>query len=99
LRETTAGVIESELEPRSSGNRLANRIAGVGSGPAYFLEADTLPTVCLDNTPLTFEGVKVHRAPEGSTSNLNDWRGQGNDYRLSVAAGKVTAEGSTHGIY
>jgi cyanophycinase len=79
---------------------LDGRVTVVGSGPAYFLEADAPPTVCLDHTPLTFEGVKVHRAPAGSTFNMNDWRGQGgDDYRLSVAAGKVTAEGSTHGIY
>jgi cyanophycinase-like exopeptidase len=72
----------------------------VGFGPAYFLEADTPPTICTEHIPLTFTGISVHSAEPGSTFNVRDWKGHGgNDYSLSVNVGQVTGEGSPHGIY
>lgn len=72
----------------------------VGSGPAYFLEANRPPEMCRRKTSLQFSGVSVHRAPAGAAFDLVKWQGQGgDDYTLSVAQGQVKASGSNHGLY
>ncbi|HKN74907.1 MAG TPA: cyanophycinase [Candidatus Acidoferrum sp.] len=72
----------------------------IGSGPAYFLEAKNLPSVCQRQTALGFSGIKVHRSPTGTSFNVKDWKGTGgDDYQLSVVNGVVNAAGSNHGIY
>jgi cyanophycinase len=72
----------------------------VGGGPAYFLEARTPPEVCRRKTPLQFSGIKVHRAPSGTSFHVKIWKGEGgDDYHLAVVNGEVKATGSNHGIY
>jgi cyanophycinase len=72
----------------------------IGSGPAYFLEADNSPEVCRRKTPLSFSGISVHRAPPGASFHVKDWKGNGgNDYRLSLVNGELKALPSNHGIY
>ncbi len=72
----------------------------VGAGPAYFLEAATAPTVCKRKTPLTMGPIAVHRAPAGTQFNVQTWTGTGgDDYALSVDAGRVVVSGSAHGVY
>jgi cyanophycinase len=72
----------------------------IGSGAAYFLETKGSPAVCKRQTPLSFSGITVHRAPSGTTFNVKDWKGTGgDDYQLSVVDGEIKALGSNHGIY
>lgn len=72
----------------------------IGSGPAYFLEARNLPEVCKRKTPLSIEGISVHRVQTGGTFNVKDWKGAGgDDYAISVINGDVKTSGSDHGIY
>jgi cyanophycinase len=72
----------------------------IGSGPAYFLEANNSPEVCRRKTPLSFSGISVHRAPPGTSFNVKDWKGTGgDDYQLSAVNGELKARGSNHGIY
>jgi cyanophycinase len=72
----------------------------IGSGPAYFLEANNSPEVCRRKTPLSFSGISVHRAPLGASFNVKDWKGTGgDDYQLSAVNGKLKALRSNHGIY
>jgi cyanophycinase len=73
--------------------------AKVVGGPAYFLETKNRPEVCRRKTPLQFRGISVHRATKGMTFNVAKWKGEGNDYTLSVIDGRVVAEGSNHGVY
>jgi cyanophycinase len=79
---------------------LDGRAKVIGTGPAYFLEAKTLPDECRSRTPLSLSGVTVHRAPSGAYFNVQDWKGTGgDDYQLSVVNGELKAIGSAHGIY
>ena len=72
----------------------------IGSGPAYFLEAKSLPEVCRRKTPLSFSNITVYRAPSGASFNVKDWKGPGgDDYQLSAVNGELKASGSNHGIY
>jgi cyanophycinase len=75
----------------------------VGTGPAYFLEANRPGEVCKYRTPLQIGGIRVHRAPAGAAFNLKLWTGaNGEDYVLGAAQGKVTRESadrSPHAIY
>jgi cyanophycinase len=72
----------------------------IGSGPAYFLEANNSPEVCRRKTPLSFSGISVHRAPPGASFHVKDWKGAGgDDYQLSVANGELKALPLNHGIY
>jgi cyanophycinase len=72
----------------------------VGFGPAYFLQADGRPAVCADATPLSFTRISVHRGAVGTSFNLADWKSPGGDeYTLSVDAGRVADSGSSHGVY
>jgi cyanophycinase len=72
----------------------------IGSGPAYFLEANNSPEVCRRKTPLSFSGISVHRAPLGASFNVKDWKGTGgDDYQLSAVKGELKALRSNHGIY
>lgn len=73
--------------------------AKVVGGTAYFLEAKNGPEVCRRKTPLQFKGIAAHRATNGMTFDVAKWKGQGDDYTLSVIEGKVVAEGSSHGLY
>ncbi|HYA98172.1 MAG TPA: cyanophycinase [Methylomirabilota bacterium] len=71
-----------------------------GAGPAYFLEAANAPTMCKRKTPLTMGPIAVHRAPAGAEFNVRTWSGTGgDDYTLSVDAGRVVVSGSAHGVY
>jgi len=72
----------------------------VGFGPAYFLEANTPRAGCRTNAPLAFRNISVHVAVTGSTFNVKNWKGEGNnDYTLSVNGGQLSAAGSSHGVY
>jgi cyanophycinase len=74
--------------------------AVVGGGPAYFMEAANRPAICKRKTPLTMGSISVHRAPAGAHFNVQTWSGtQGDDYMLSVDAGRVVVSGSAHGVY
>ncbi len=72
----------------------------IGAGPAYFLEANIPPTVCRRKTPLSIDGIMVHRAPPGVSFNVKEWKGTGGDaYQLFAVNGELKARGSSHGIY
>jgi cyanophycinase len=72
----------------------------IGSGPAYFLEANKPPEVCQRRIPLTFSKISVHRVLSGGSFNVKDWKGAGgDDYRISAEKGELKAIGSSHGIY
>jgi len=72
----------------------------IGSGPAYFLEAEAKPEICRRKTPLTFQKISVHRVDSGGAFNLEDWKGPGGDtYEISVVKGKLETANSLHGIY
>lgn len=72
----------------------------VGSGPAYFLEANRRPAVCRHKTPLEFSPVYVRRVASGGTFDLPKWQGQGTfQYTLSVAQGQVRADKHNQGVY
>jgi cyanophycinase len=72
----------------------------VGGGFGYFLEAKTSPETCRKGEALRFGGITVRRVPDGGVFNLKTWTAAGGDtYVLSTREGKVTAAGSTHGIY
>jgi cyanophycinase-like exopeptidase len=72
----------------------------IGSGPAYFLEANNSPEVCRRKTPLTFSGISVHRAPPGASFQVRDWKGTGgDDYQLALLNGELKALPRNHGIY
>jgi len=50
-------------------------------------------------TPLTFSGINVHRAPSGASFNVKDWDGTGgDDYQLSAVSGEIKAPGTNHGF-
>ena len=69
-------------------------------GPAYFLAASQRPEKCIRKAPLQFRDIQVHKAIAGQTFDLNTWKGkEGDDYRLSVVAGKVQSDPASHGIY
>jgi cyanophycinase len=72
----------------------------VGNGPAYFMELQQSPELCRDQAPLRASGVRVHKTPAGGTFNVKHWKGDGgDDYQLAAADGKLSAAGSSHGIY
>jgi cyanophycinase len=74
--------------------------AKVVGGPAYFLEAAKPPEICRRKEALRFSGVTAHRVLDGGSFNVKTWTGAGGDtYVLSTQDGRVTVEGSTHGIY
>lgn len=64
------------------------RVVGSGKG-AYFLSIGAAPEVCRTGTPLTFHDITVVRVSPGSTFNVNNWRGTGRAYSLSVVSGRV----------
>jgi cyanophycinase len=72
----------------------------VGSGPAYFMEANRAPEMCHAKTPLRMAGVWVHRTPTGGTFDTSRWTGtSGDDYQLLASNGELKTIDSTHGIY
>lgn len=71
----------------------------VVGGTAYFMEAKNRPEVCRRKTPLQFKGIAAHRVTNGMTFDVAKWKGEGDNYTLSVIDGKVVAEGSSHGLY
>ncbi len=71
----------------------------VGSGPAYFLESLRPPEVCAHNEALTFEGITVERVGPGQTFQLNSWKGQGENYTLSVKSGVLHSSSTAHNPY
>ncbi len=73
--------------------------AKVVGGTAYFMEAKNRPEVCRRKTALQFKGIAAHRAASGMSFDVKKWKGEGDDYTLSVIDGKVVAEGSRHGPY
>ena len=68
-------------------------------GAAYFLEAKNRPETCQRKTPLQFKGIAAHRATKGMSFDVAKWKGEGDNYTLSVVDGKVVAAGSNHGVY
>jgi cyanophycinase len=72
----------------------------VGNGPAYFMELEQPPELCRYEAPLRASGVLVHKTPAGGTFNVKNWKSdEGDDYQLAAADGKLSATGSSHGIY
>lgn len=71
----------------------------VVGGPVYFLQTNNRPEVCRRKTPLEFNNVSVHRSAPGATFDVKQWKGEGEDYSLSVIDGKVQVSSSTHTIY
>ena len=72
----------------------------IGSGSAYFLEADHSPEVCRRKAPLSFSGISVHRAPPGASFNVKDWKGAGgDDDQLDLVNGELKALPRNHRIY
>ncbi len=72
----------------------------VGAGPVYFLRATRIPVACWVKTPLRFENISTHRAPSGTTFNVNLFRGQdGSNYVLSVHDGKVASTAARKEVY
>ena len=67
------------------------RVIGPGSG-AYFIQVTEKPSVCRADTPLSFRGFVVYRAPRGSTFDLEAWKGAGGrTYQLSAEAGSISS--------
>ena len=65
------------------------RVIGPGFG-AYFIQVTEKPSVCRAETPLSFHGFVVYRAPQGSTFDLEAWKGAGGrTYQLSAEAGSI----------
>jgi cyanophycinase len=71
----------------------------VGDGPAYFLQAGTPPAVCAHKRPLTFEGITVQRVAPNQTFQLKTWRGQEDDYIISVVNGGVKSSSTDRNLY
>ena len=71
----------------------------VGEGPAYFMEANTRPEVCAYKKPLTFKNIAVQRLAPGRTFQLKPWKGNGDNYTLSVVDGKISSTSPTHNPY
>ncbi len=71
----------------------------VGTGPVYFLEADTPPEICAHKKPLTFAGIIVHRVVPNQIFDLREWKGEGDAYTLSVVNGTVTSSSPSHDPY
>jgi cyanophycinase-like exopeptidase len=75
------------------------RVIGTGKG-AYFLSVQEPPSVCRENTPLTFRNLAVYRAPTGSEFNLKEWKGTGGvAYSLSVVEGKIQSTQRNGEVY
>ncbi len=76
-----------------------SRVIGSGKG-AYFLSVQEPPSVCRENTPLTFRNVAVYRAPTESEFNLKEWKGTGGvNYSLSVVEGKIQSTQRNGEVY
>jgi cyanophycinase len=72
----------------------------VVGGPAYFLSATQHPKKCARKVPLDFRNVQVHKSAAGESFDLKSWSAkEGDNYRLSVLAGKVQSDPAGHGIY
>jgi len=77
-----------------------NGFAKVVGGPAYFLESTRRPVVCRRKTPLEFKQIQVHKDIAGQSFDMRSWSSkEGENYVLSVIAGKVRAVGPDHSIY
>jgi len=77
-----------------------NGFAKVVGGPAYFLESTRRPVVCGRKTPLEFKQIQVHKDIAGQSFDMRSWSSkEGENYVLSVIAGKVRAVGPDHSIY
>jgi cyanophycinase len=76
-----------------------SRVIGSGKG-AYFLSVQEPPSVCRENTPLTFRNIAVYRGPAGSEFNLKEWKGKGGvAYSLSVVEGKIQSTQAGDEVY
>jgi len=74
-------------------------VVGSGRG-AYFLQPTQPPAVCRKNTPLSFNGVSVYRAPAGARFDLGAWTGEGGSgYSLSVEKGVIHSTQAENAIY
>lgn len=72
-----------------------------GEGPAYFLKANMLPTVCEQGKELTFGVVAVYRLSDATQRfNLASWSGSGGTaYKLWVTDGEVSSDQGGGSIY
>jgi cyanophycinase len=76
-----------------------SRVIGSGKG-AYFLSVHEPPSVCRENTPLTFRNISVYRGPTGSEFDLKEWQGKGGvGYSLSVVEGKIQSTQAGGEVY
>lgn len=73
------------VEPNGSATR-------VGTGAAYFVSSNGMPTTCVSGTPLTYTGLATYKVSGAATFNLATWAGSGGTaYTLSVNAGAVSS--------
>lgn len=64
-------------------------VVGSGRG-AYFLRPTHAPSVCRQQTPLSFLNISVYRVPTGGHFDLQSWTGDGGSaYSLSVDEGVI----------
>jgi len=72
-----------------------------GQGPVFFLNADTIPAVCEQAKPLTFDGAAVYKLDhESDTFDLGSWTGfGGTGYNLWVIDGEVYSDQEGGSIY
>jgi cyanophycinase len=81
------------MEPDGSGTV-------VGSGSVYFVRIAKPAEVLRARTPLTAQGISVHRIEPGSTFNITTWRGtQGVIYSISAVNGSLQSTQPGGGIY
>ncbi|HZW80370.1 MAG TPA: Type 1 glutamine amidotransferase-like domain-containing protein, partial [Candidatus Deferrimicrobiaceae bacterium] len=76
-----------------------SKVVGPGLG-AYFLQMREPPEVCKPGQPLTVHNVAVYHAPAGATFNIRSWDGEGGEeYSLSVEAGKIHSSRAGNALY
>jgi len=84
----------------ADGNVELFSLPGFTTGSVYFLMTHGPPEVCMPNTPLTYEGISVHRISDGDTFNLVTWEGEGGtDYILSAIDGILVSDQEDGSIY
>ncbi len=74
-------------------------VVGTGQG-AFFIRTSHAPEVCRPKEPLTFTDLSVYRAPQGSSFDLDKWKGKGGTaYSISVNQGKISTSLAKNSTY
>jgi cyanophycinase len=67
-------------------------ITSPNGGYAYFLQTTQAPSVCAAKTPLSIQGISVHRVQNASVFDFGKWSGNPESaYQLNVAKGVLTS--------